>query len=127
MLTCLAQNFNACLCRAEDDAEMQDEAAGAAADGTDGGALFSGAGTAPASEAVAIDVGAPSAPGASTKSVDLTYTAADEERRQRLRQVSSLHQFSEGGGKIWNAVQSPAWTGVWSSVPLLHATRCGRH
>ena len=97
MLTCLVQNLSFCLCRAEDDAEMQDEAAGAAADETDGGAIFSGAGTAPASEAAAIDVGAPSAPGASTKSVDLTYTAADEERRQRLRQVSSLHQFSEGG------------------------------
>ena len=74
---------------------MEDEAAGAAADGTGGGALFSGAGTASASEAVAADADAPSAPVASTKSVDLTYTAADEERRQRLRQVSSLHQFSE--------------------------------
>eukprot|EP00891_Asterochloris_glomerata_P009463 jgi/Astpho2/9463/Aster-x1581 len=72
---------------AEDDAEMEDEAAGAAADGTEGAALFSGAGAAPVSEAAVTDADTPSAPVASTKSVDLTYTAADEERRQRLRQV----------------------------------------
>ena len=74
---------------------MEDEAAGAAADGMGGGALFSGAGTAPVPEVAATDADAPSAPVASTKAVDLTYTAADEERRQRLRQVSSLHHFSE--------------------------------
>ena len=93
MPTCHHTNtVNFCLCRAEDDAEMEDEAAGAAADGTEGAALFRGAGAAPVSEAAVTDADTPSAPVASTKSVDLTYTAADEERRQRLRQVSSLHR-----------------------------------